>query len=207
MEGYEQDSSQKVFVRPPSPLRKWILLAFVIILIITLALIIIGYLRFYIGRTVDPANEKITVSCPTPKEFCNQATDLKLSLPNNKEKKEGIGWKLPENASIKAVFDGTFKQQKIHGATPAAILITLVSPLGRFEATYIFLTSNPKIKFPDEITVEKGDNLANIEGIPLRQPGFNGANLQFYILDKSVGGKMVLLSPEDMLQEIELPKE
>lgn len=198
-----------IFSSPRPPIFKWIILSLICLIILFSVFYAIKYILFTSNK--NPALEKIVVRCPTSPEFCSKATTLKLALSQNRQKNEGLGWNLPKNTPIKAAFDGTFREQTIFGASPPARLITLRSPLGRYEARYKYNMDNQssgvKQNLPiNERAVKTGDILATIPGIPLTNPEYNGATLQFYIVDKTNTGKMVLLLPEDIKQKINLPK-
>lgn len=214
MNNPDQESAPRViFARSfPPPFLKWLILSFILLIVLFSILYATGYLRvpFSMFKPKTMSTEEITVRCPTPTEFCAKATTLKLSLPKNIQKHDGLGWNLPQNTTIKAAFGGSFKQQQLFGATPSAILITITSPLGRFEAKYIFVIDKQSDISPNLSTKEKmvkaGDILTTSAGIPLTIFGHDGATLQFYIIDKTANGRMILLQPEDLKQKINLPK-
>lgn len=198
---------------------KWGLLSLLGLALLIGVLIAKGYLKLPFSVSLQsklqpstkPSSplEKIIVNCPTVENLCSQAQVLKLNLPQNKQKYDGLGWKLPKDTAIKAVFDGFFKQQEIFGASQSARIITLTSASGRYEARYIFAPANKlsvieQRLFENGIEVKSNDVLVIAPGIQLPRPGQTEINLQFYVIDKTANGKTVELQPED-LGKLNLP--
>lgn len=152
-------------------------------------------------NALTPPNSTLPqiISCPVAKEFCQISKVLELSLPGGKKKYDGLGWNLPDNSTIKAAFDGTFKEQETYGATPSPRLVTLTSKDGKYEARYFFTPIN-KLSVTEEktfekgVTVKSGDVLSFIPGDFLRD---YKANLKFIVVEKKTN-KILLLKAEDL---------
>lgn len=88
---------------------------------------------------------QITVSCPVPEQFCRKGQTLEMSLPEDKKKYDGLGWMLPEKTNILAAFDGSYKEQDVHGLPSLLRVITLTGNNNKYEARYFFVPEKKEI--------------------------------------------------------------
>lgn len=126
------------------------------------------------------------IGCPVEKQLCLGAQVLRY--PGTKAY-QGLGWNLPKDYSIKAVFDGKLIKEDITGPIPSLRVIRLTSNNARYGATYVFtvdrkLEGSELRKYQNGVIVKKNEIIDRIAGNYLQQLGFSKTNLQFYTIDK-----------------------
>lgn len=138
------------------------------------------------------------IGCPVEKDLCSKAQALKF--PGTK-RYDGLGWNLPKNSEIRAVFDGKIIEQDIYRTGNNSLrIISLLSTDGRFEARYLFIPTT-KLSGSEQKLYEKGVEIKNNDVITVIPAAINlqnhtDINLQFFVVDKKNKDLTITLTPK-----------
>jgi len=127
----------------------------------------------------------ISINCPLSEDFCDKGYKSEVVIPIVNKKQSLIVWDLPKYTPIYAAFDGVLKEEVSPlSSTLSARTITIQSTNGRYQANYLFISSDIVVQKDAAVVqskkIEKGDGVGIIYDYYFDEAR-GGGNFQFNI--------------------------